>query len=143
MDRRTIETVLEKTMRKIVALLTLVAAVASAPQVFAHHSFAIFFGGDKSVEVTGKVTEFTFANPHGVIAIEAKGTGGQAEIWKAETNSPSILRRRGWTKDSLKIGDVITMEGWPARDGSKYMRMRKVTKDGKPVGIPFENLQAN
>jgi len=130
-------------MRKYLALLTLTAGLAAAPQVFAHHSFAIFFGGDKNVEVTGKVTEFTFANPHGVIAIETKDAGGQTVVWKAETNSPSILRRRGWTKDSLKVGDVISMEGWPARDGSHYMRMRKVTKDGKPVGIPFENLQAN
>ena len=130
-------------MKKYVALLTLALAVASASQVSAHHSFAIFFGGDKNVEVTGKVTEFTFANPHGVIAIETKDSAGKAVVWKAETNSPSILRRRGWTKDSLKIGDVISMEGWPARDGSHYMRMRKVTKDGKPVGVPFENLQAN
>lgn len=130
-------------MRKIFALLTFVCGVVSAGQVSAHHSFAIFFGGDKTVTVTGTVTEFTFANPHGVIAVNVKEPSGATDVWKAETNSPSILRRRGWEKDSLKVGDVITIEGWPARDGSKYMRMRKVTKDGKPVGVPFENLSVN
>jgi hypothetical protein len=130
-------------MKKYAALLILIAAAASASEVSAHHSFAIFFGGDKTVEVTGVVKEFSFANPHGVIAIDAKDANGKAVVWKAETNSPSILRRRGWTKDSLKVGDKITLDGWPARDGSNYMRMRKVTKDGKPVGVPFENLQAN
>ncbi|MEO6339041.1 MAG: DUF6152 family protein [Caulobacteraceae bacterium] len=130
-------------MRKLFALLTFICSVANAGQVSAHHSFAIFFGGDKTVSVTGTVTEFTFANPHGVIAVSTKNAKGEAEIWKAESNSPSILRRRGWEKDSLKVGDVITVEGWPARDGSKYMRMRKVTKDGKPVGVPFENLTVN
>jgi hypothetical protein len=134
---------MEIPMKKYVALLTFAAAVAGASQVSAHHSFAIFFGGDKTVEVTGTVTEFAFANPHGVIAIDTKDAAGKAVVWKAETNSPSILRRRGWTKDSLKVGDKITVSGWPARDGSHYMRMRAVTKDGKPVGVPFENLQAN
>jgi hypothetical protein len=130
-------------MKKYAALLIFAAATASASEVSAHHSFAIFFGGDKTVEVSGTVTEFSFANPHGVIAIDAKDASGKTVVWKAETNSPSILRRRGWTKDSLKVGDKITIDGWPARDGSNYMRMRKVTKDGKPVGVPFENLQAN
>ena len=130
-------------MRKFFALLTFVCSVASAGQVSAHHSFAIFFGGDKTVTVTGAVTEFTFANPHGVIAVTVKEPNGATEEWKAETNSPSILRRRGWEKDTLKVGDVITIQGWPARDGSKYMRMQKVTKDGKVVGVPFENLTVN
>ena len=130
-------------MRKILALVSVVCGLAAAGDVSAHHSFAIFFGGDKTVAVTGTVTEFTFANPHGVIAVNVKEANGETDVWKAETNSPSILRRRGWEKDSLKVGDVITIEGWPARDGSRYMRMRKVTKDGKTVGVPFENLTVN
>jgi hypothetical protein len=130
-------------MRKIFALLAICLGVAGAGQASAHHSFAIFFGGDQTVAVTGSVTEFEFANPHGVIGINVTNAKGETELWKAETNSPSILRRRGWTKDSLKPGDVVTVEGWPARDGTKYMRMRKVTRDGKVVGVPFENLTAN
>jgi hypothetical protein len=108
-------------------------------QAPAHHSFAVFFNQEKTITVTGAVKDFQFKNPHGVIRIVAKNKSGVEEEWKAETNSPSILRRRGWMPDSLKPGEVITMEGWPARDGSNYMRMRKVTRaNGEAIGKPFE-----
>ncbi len=61
--------------------------------------------------------------------------GNREVIWRAETNSPSILRRRGWSADSLHVGEKITVEGWPARDGSKYLRLRSATRqNGEPVG---------
>ncbi len=106
---------------------------------YAHHSFAVFFDNEQGVvKVNGTVTEFSFRNPHGLIRVDAVEDGKTVE-WKAETNSPSILERRGWKRDSLKAGDRIVLEGWRARDGSRYMRMRKVTMaDGTPIGIPFE-----
>jgi len=109
----------------------------------AHHSFAVFFDNEAGiVTVRGTVTEFSFRNPHGLIRIQAKDKTGATVEWKAETNSPSILERRGWKKDSLKAGDEIILEGWQARDGARYMRMRKVTKaDGTPIGIPFESME--
>jgi hypothetical protein len=92
--------------------------------------------------VRGVVTEFNFKNPHGVIRLDVKDKDGKIAEWKAETNSPSILERRGWKKDSLKVGEEIVLEGWRARDGKNYMRMRKVTRgDGTPVGIPFESME--
>ena len=105
----------------------------------AHHSFAVFFDNDEGVgSESGTVTEFSFRNPHGLIRVDVMENGKTVE-WKAETNSPSILGRRGWKRDSLKPGDKIVLEGWRARDGSRYMRMRKVTMaDGTPIGIPFE-----
>ncbi len=109
------------------------ATLVFSASAWAHHSFAVFFDGDKVAKVTGKVTEFKFANPHGTIALDVKGT-----VWKAETNAPVILRRLGWSKDSLHVGDTITIEGWMARDGKNYMRMRKVTRaDGTTVGKPI------
>jgi hypothetical protein len=115
------------------------SALASAAAV-AHHSFAVFFDNDAGVvAVTGTVTEFSFRNPHGLIRVNVVDKDGKTVEWKAETNSPSILERRGWKRDSLKAGDQINLEGWRARDGAPYMRMRKVTKvDGTPIGIPFE-----
>jgi hypothetical protein len=103
----------------------------------------VFFDNDQGiVSVRGIVTEFSFKNPHGVIRLDVKTPAGATEEWKAETNSPSILSRRGWKKDSLKAGDEIVLEGWRARDGSRYMRMRKVTHgDGTPVGVPFESME--
>jgi hypothetical protein len=101
----------------------------------AHHSFAVFFDTDSGViKVTGVVKEFHFTNPHGVVTL-AVAEGNHEVIWRAETNSPSILRRRGWSADSLHVGDKITMEGWRARDGSKYIRLRSATRaNGEPVG---------
>lgn len=101
----------------------------------AHHSFAVFFDTDNGlIKVVGVVKEFHFTNPHGVVTL-AVSEGGHEVIWRAETNSPSILRRRGWTSDSLHVGEKVTLEGWRARDGSKYMRLRSATRaNGEPVG---------
>ncbi|MEY4762391.1 MAG: hypothetical protein RLZZ200_2247 [Pseudomonadota bacterium] len=120
------------------AVLVLAAGVSAAAS--AHHSFAVFFDDAKSlVAVRGVITGFEFKNPHGVIRLTSRDASGAEVTWKAETNSPSILERRGWTRDSLKPGDEISMEGWLARDGSRYMRMRKVVRaDGTPVGVPFD-----
>lgn len=129
-------------IRTPMLLVALVGALFSALAV-AHHSFAVFFDNEQGiVSVRGKVTEFNFKNPHGVIRLDVQDKDGKVVEWKAETNSPSILERRGWKKDSLKVGDEIILEGWRARDGKNYMRMRKVTKaDGTPVGIPFESME--
>ena len=126
-------------MRKTFALVAVMLAGSMGSAAIAHHSFAVFFDGDKTVTVSGTVTEFQFRNPHGLIRVVTKDSSGKEVQWRAETNSPSILERRGWARDSLKAGDPIKIEGWPARDGSNYMRMRKVTRaDGSPVGVPFD-----
>jgi Family of unknown function (DUF6152) len=129
-------------IRAAVVFTALSGAVACM-SASAHHSFAVFFDSDQGiVSVRGVVTEFNFRNPHGIIRLNVKDKSGAMEEWKAETNSPSILERRGWKKDSLKAGDEIVVEGWKARDGSRYMRMRKVTRaDGTPIGIPFASLE--
>ena len=119
--------------------LAYLLGLACAVPAFAHHSFAVFFSDDKAVvSVTGKVTGFDFKNPHGLIRLAVTEPSGEVVQWKAETNSPSILERRGWSRDSLKLGDQITIEGWSARDGSRYMRLRKATRaDGSTVGQVF------
>jgi hypothetical protein len=111
-------------------LLALLASLAHA-----HHSFAVFFDTDSQLrKITGVVKEFRFTNPHGVVTL-AVLEGNHEVIWRAETNSPSILRRRGWSPDSLHVGEKITVEGWPARDGSKYLRLRSATREnGAPIG---------
>lgn len=112
------------------------AALAFAAfSAFAHHSFAVFFDHEKSISIHGKVTEFQFRNPHGIVGVEVTNPDGSRVIWKAETNSPSMMLRRGWTKESIRVGDTVTVDGWPARDGARYMRIREL-KDasGKPIG---------
>jgi hypothetical protein len=114
------------------------ALVAPAPSQ-AHHSFAAFFEGDKTLKLTGKVTAFRFTNPHGTIGVDVTGADGKVAHWVAETNSPAVLMRRGWTRMSVKPGDTITVEGWPSRDGKPYMRLRQaLDAAGKPIGAaPF------
>jgi hypothetical protein len=128
-----------KALGQLVAMLGIMLCVPAV----AHHSFAVFFDNEQGiVAVRGVVTEFNFKNPHGVIRLNVTGKSGAIEEWRAETNSPSILERRGWKKDSIKAGEEIVIEGWRARDGANYMRMRKVTRaDGTPVGVPFESME--
>jgi len=95
--------------------------------LFAHHSFAVHFLPDGEVQVTGVVDRFRFANPHGVLEFTVTNEDGEKVAWRAETNSPSLLRRRGWNRDSLKPGQEVTVTGWPARSEEHYMRIRKVT----------------
>ncbi len=117
------------------ALLGAALLCCAALPALAHHSFAVFFDPSRTVSVTGVVEEFQFRNPHGLIRIAVKKGDGSTETWKAETNSPSILERRGWNSSILKVGETITIEGWPARDGSNYMRLRAAKRaDGTMVG---------
>ncbi len=114
-----------------IAILLALGAVAAQ----AHHSFAAFFDGAQTVKLTGKVTAFRFTNPHGLIGFEVTGPDGKVKQWAAETNSPAVLMRRGWTKNSIKPGDTITVDGWPSRDGKPYIRLRQaLDANGKPIG---------
>jgi hypothetical protein len=125
-------------MRKSLLFLGLALACA-APAARAHHSFAVYFDATKQVTITGKVTSFRFTNPHGTIVLDVTDAQGRVREWRAETNAPVVLQRRGWTRTIVKPGDVITIEGWPSRDGKPYMRlMRALDADGKLIGsAPF------
>jgi hypothetical protein len=116
------------------ALGLLVPTMASA-----HHSFAVFFDPSKDISITGKVTAFRFTNPHGLVVMDVTDAQGRVREWRAETNAPAVLVRRGWTRDAIKPGDTITIEGWPSRDGKPYIRLRRATRpDGSLVGTaPF------
>ncbi|MCP5146087.1 MAG: hypothetical protein H6978_14860 [Gammaproteobacteria bacterium] len=117
-------------MMKLKAVMTLGLALMAAytTQAVAHHSFAVHFVADKLVKVEGEVTDFKFRNPHGVLTFQVKQPDGSMAEWRAETNSPNVLRRRGWSPNSLKAGESVTVEGYPARDGTNYMRIFQVVK---------------
>jgi len=106
----------------------------------AHHSFAVFFDSNKLVRIKGKVRVFRYANPHGTIIVTVQTRGGEARDWQIETNAPVMLTRRGWDRNTLKAGDEVTVEGWLARDGSRYLRLRQIFDGkGKLIGTrPFE-----
>lgn len=129
-------------LRRGIARAAALALVTVTVTASAHHSFAAFFDHEKNVSIHGKVTQFYFTNPHGMVAVEMTNPDGSKLLWKGETNSPSAMARRGWTKQSVKVGDMVTMEGWPARGGELYLRIRELRgPDGKPIGKPSDVSQ--
>ena len=120
-------------MRSSLFGLLLLAATAG----LAHHSAPVFYKVQERVTVSGTVTEFRFANPHAILKFDVVGENGETQQWTAETTSPSILRRRGWSQESLKPGERITLEGMPSVDGSYLMRItRAFREDGTEIGVP-------
>jgi hypothetical protein len=104
----------------------LALAVYAMPAV-AHHSFAAEFDGSKQVTLNGKVTKVEWTNPHAFIYIDATDEKTNATAnWAAELNSPNSLMRLGWTRESLKVDDVVTIQGSLAKDGSKLMNARSI-----------------
>jgi len=126
------------------ALALAAAALFAAVAAQAHHSFAVYFDPEKNVTITGKVVAFRFTNPHGLVVLSVTDAQGKVTEWRAETNAPVVLTRRGWTRDVIKPGETITIEGWGSRDGKPYMRLR-AAKDasGKLIGTaPFGQTDA-
>ena len=124
---------------RVLPLMVASALAVVASAVHAHHSFAVYFDSSKDVKITGAVTSFRFTNPHGTIALDVTDPQGRVTHWRAETNAPVVLQRRGWTRDSIKPGETITIQGWPSRDGKPYIRLQRASHaDGRLVGTaPF------
>jgi hypothetical protein len=113
-----------KSVIRIVCGIALVLALASA-RTSAHHGSSSY-DMSKSVSVKGTITQFAFINPHSYIHLEAKNDKGGVEQWLIEADSPNNLARAGWSRDSLKPGDVVTIVGNRLKNGSKVMRLQKI-----------------
>jgi hypothetical protein len=109
-----------------VALLALIVfCLLGSSTAFAHHGTANY-DTTKSITVTGPATSFQFINPHVTIAMDVKDAKGKVQNWQGALTSPNRLTRTGWTKDSIKPGDVITISGFPAKSGSPEIWIQKV-----------------
>ena len=115
-----------------IGMLLGVAGVAHA-----HHSAPVFYKVEERITVSGTVAEFRFSNPHAILKFEVVTADGEKQEWTAETTSPSILRRRGWSQESFKPGEKVKLEGMPSQDGSYLMRItRAFREDGTEIGVP-------
>ncbi len=123
-------------MKSKLSLIALTASflVAAAAPVFAHHAFAAEFDAKKPVKLRGTVTKMEWINPHTWIYMDVKKPDGTVEEWMIEAGTPNTLLRRGFTKDSLKAGTEVLVDGYQSKDGSLRANGRDLTlPDGKTL----------
>lgn len=114
--------------------IVLALAVADVESLAAHHSFAAEFDAGKTVTISGAVTKVEWANPHIWVYLDVKDEHGAVQSWQCEGGPPNTLTRNGWSPNSLKVGDAITIDGALAKDGSKTCNARMVKlADGRSV----------
>lgn len=101
----------------------------------AHHAFSAQFDAEKPFEATGTVTRVDWRNPHTWFYIDVDDGKGNVESWAIELASPNLLMRNGWNRDSMKIGDVVQIEGYLAKDGTRTANAKRVvlTSTGQTV----------
>ena len=104
---------------RAIRLWTLAAWCGLGTVVLSHHSFEAEFDPNKVIDITGVVTKLDWINPHAFVYLDSKSAAGDVKRYKIEMGPPYALTRGGWKRDTLKIGDTVTVEGAAlARDGS-------------------------
>jgi hypothetical protein len=113
-----------------------VAALATTATLVAHHSFSAEFDSKAPVALKGPVTRVEWINPHAWIHMDHKTADGKTEQWMVEGGTPNTLMRNGITRDSLKVGTIITVSGYKAKDGRNRANGRDITlPDGRTLFV--------
>jgi len=107
--------------------------------IFAHHGRSNY-DMTGTVTVKGIVTEFQWVNPHALILVDITGEDGKVEKWVGETNSPNTLSRQGWSRNTVKVGDQVTLVGRRVKGGGYYINFSKIVfADGKELNPAVQN----
>ena len=112
-------------MRRSV-LASFTALLFAALPALAHHSFAAEYDSQQPIKLTGTVTKVEWMNPHIYYYVDVKDQAGKITNFAVEGGTPNQLYRQGWRKDSLRVGDVVTVQGFRAKDGANHVNGRMV-----------------
>ena len=119
---------------RLAAAAVFAGLLLSALPGWPHHAFAAEFDPKRPVKLRGVVTKMEWINPHAWMHVDAKDADGKLTSWMIEAGTPNTLFRRGFTKDSLKIGTEVLVDGYQAKDGSNTANGRDVTlPDGRKL----------
>jgi len=118
---------------KIILFLMLYSSAANT-----HHSFAVEFTAERTIEIKGVVTEIWFRNPHVRYYVDTINKNNEIENWDVRTSSPSLLVRSGWTKKTIQVGNEISIIGHPGRDDRKLLSVISIKlPDGSSLGQDY------
>jgi hypothetical protein len=112
---------------KLIAVVVAAGVLLAAKTTIAHHAFSAEFDANKPITLTGTVTKVEWTNPHAWFYMDVADASGKVTNWAFELGGPNTLIREGWTRDSMKIGETVTVEGSRAKDGSPIANAQTIT----------------
>lgn len=125
------------------AALAAIVTVGAAIPALSHHSFSAEFDINQPVQLTGEVIRMEFTNPHSYIYVKVTTDAGEEQEWAIEGGAPNALIRRGWSRDSLPAGTLVTIVGYRSRDGENRASGGAVTlPDGSELNVTSVGIGA-